>query len=298
MQEGDLKEAAERHRTALELFQRLREPAMEAVAWHQLGMVFEEARQWDEAERHYRESARIEEERGNLAGAAQTWNQLANVNILAGKPDAAERWYRKAIKTMQQERSGDLGAKALNNLANLLQTQPGRLAEVRQLAGEALAMSQTLDPGTAEIWKNYNLLAQIADREAAACADSRRKTELAAGACEHRRLARDARRNVAGTRHKLRQFAPIILAIVAACAGQAEGRAAVKQFQQMLSQAAPDWQSLSRVLDRLVAGERDETALCDGLGSTQALLIETILQVLADPSTLSDLLPSEPPETP
>ena len=42
----------------------------EAVAWHQLGMVFQEARQWDEAERHYREAARIKEERGNLAGAA------------------------------------------------------------------------------------------------------------------------------------------------------------------------------------------------------------------------------------
>ena len=58
------------------------------------------------------------------------------------------------------------GSRALNNLADLLQTQPGRLAEARQLAEEALAIKQTLDPGAAEIWTTYNILAEIADQEA------------------------------------------------------------------------------------------------------------------------------------
>lgn len=91
---------------------------MEAVAWHQLGRAFQEARQWDEAERHYRESARIEEERGNLAGAAQTWNQLASVGVLAGKPDASEMWYRKAIEGGQRVGDEDGLSKGLNNLAD------------------------------------------------------------------------------------------------------------------------------------------------------------------------------------
>jgi hypothetical protein len=59
----------------------------------------------------------------------------------------------------------------LSNLANLLQSQPGRLAEARELAEEALGIKQTLDPGAAEIWKTYNILAEITDREAAATAD-------------------------------------------------------------------------------------------------------------------------------
>jgi tetratricopeptide (TPR) repeat protein len=303
MTEGDLKEAAERHRAALALFQRLREPATEAVAWHQLGMVFQEARQWDEAERHYREAERINEERGDLAAAARTWNQLAIVNKNAGGPDAAEMWYRKAIVGGRQ--LGDwIGlSKCLNNLANLLQTQPGRLAEARQLAEEALAIDKTLDPGAAEIWKTYNILAQIADQEALGVPPSGgsggapAKAGTTNQAREYRRLARDAKRNFAGTRHELRRFAPLILATVAACAGQSEGRQAVTQHQQAMSQGGPEWQALSRVLDRLLAGERDETALCEGLHYDPALLIETILQGLADPATLADLLPTEPPGT-
>lgn len=291
MREGDLPAAAERYRTALALFQRLREPAIEAVAWHQLGIVFQKARQWGEAERHYRESARIEEERGNLVGAAQTWNQLAIVNENAGKPDAAEMWHRKAIEGFRNDDQAFHLSSALNNLANLLQTQPDRLAEARQLAEEALAICKTLDPGAAEIWKTCNILAEIADREAEACTDDRLNAELQAKASEYRRLARDSKRNFAGTRHELRRFAPIILATVAACAGQPEAREAVTQYQQAMSQGGPGWQAASRVLDRILAGERDETALCEGLNSTAALLIESILQGLADPDTLSDLLP-------
>ena len=58
MREGNLDEAAERYRAALALFQQLGEPADES-RWHQLGRVFQEAQEWDEAERHYREAARI-----------------------------------------------------------------------------------------------------------------------------------------------------------------------------------------------------------------------------------------------
>lgn len=291
--EGNLDEAADRHRAALALFRQLHEPAMEATAWHQLGRVFQEARHWDEAERHYRESARIREQQGDLAGAAQTWNQLAIVNQVAGKPEAAERWYRKAIEGGR--RTGDeVGvAMGLNNLANLLRNLPGRLAEARQLAEEALAIKQTLDPGAAEIWTTYNILAKVAEKEAETTSDSRLKTGLQTQAREYRRLARDGKRNFAGTGHELQQLAPLILTVVAACAGQPEARRAVAGFEQKLSQAGAEGQALSRVLDRLLAGERDENVLCEGLLSNSAMIIEAILHALADPSTLDDLLPDQ-----
>ena len=292
MREGNLPEAADRYRSALALFQQLSEPESEAVAWHQLGRVFQEAGQWDEAERHYRESGRIKEAHGNLAGAAQTWNNLAAVSHSAGKPEAAEMWFRKAIQGGRA--SGDIlpTSRAINNLAGLLQTQPDRLSEARQLAEESLAINKTLDPGAAEIWKTYNILAKIAEKEAQATTDASQKAKLLAQAREHRRLAREAKRNFPGTRHQLRQFAPVILATVAACAGQAQGLQAVKQLQLMLAQAGADGQALSRALDRILAGERDETSLCEGLESHFTMIIETILQGLSDPSTLADLLPS------
>src|SRR5262249_16125853 len=155
----------ERYRAALALFQQLGEPAMEAVAWHQLGVVFQEARRWDEAERHYRESARIKEQQGNLAGASQTWNNLANASVSTAKPEAAEGWYRKAIEADRKLGNPKELAPDLSNLANLLQNLPGRLAEARQLAEEGLAIDKTLDPSAAEIWNTYNILAEIADKE-------------------------------------------------------------------------------------------------------------------------------------
>jgi len=95
--EGNLEEALTRHLEARRLFRRLHEAEMEAAACHQLGRVYQKQHQWDDAERHYREAARISEDRGRLDQAAQTWNDLAD----------------------------------------LLQDRPGRLAEARQLAEKA-----------------------------------------------------------------------------------------------------------------------------------------------------------------
>jgi tetratricopeptide (TPR) repeat protein len=292
MREGNVQEAADRHRDALGLFQQLREPAMEAVAWHMLGMVFHESRQWDQAERHYREAGRIEEELGDLARAASTWNQLAAVNREAGKPDAAELWWRKAIEVGRA--LGDpMGlSRCLGNLAILLQTQPGRLAEARQLAEEALAIMRTLDPGAAEIWRGYGVLATIVDQEAQAAPDARQKAELQEKAREHRRLAREAKRNFAGTRHELRQRLPVILGTIMAVHDSGQR----SQLEQMLlGMEQHGWTDLVAAIRRILAGERDPDALYAALDLEDSMIVETILQGLADPSTLSDLLPTDPP---
>jgi hypothetical protein len=89
-------------------------------------------------------------------------------------------------------------------------------------------------------------------------------------------------------------FPTMIVATFAACSGQAEARQAVIQHQQAMSKASPEWQRLSLVLDRILAGERDETTLGDGLNPTPAMIVETILQGISDPSTPADLMPSEP----
>ena len=190
--EGKLEEAVTRYRAALLRFQRLREPTMEAVAWHQLGRVFQEQRQWDEAERHYREAARISGERGDVAGAARNWNELAILNQEAGKPEAAEEWYRRAIERDRQRGNPVRLGRRLSNLANFLQHQPGRLVEARQLAEEALAIAQTLDPAAAEAWERYGVLADIIDKEAATTADTQQRAALQTQARDYRQLHRHA----------------------------------------------------------------------------------------------------------
>jgi len=266
LMEGKHEEAISRHREALRLFQTLQEPGTEAVVWHQLGMDYQSIPQWDEAERCYRESARIREALGNLGGsngAAATWNQLAIVNQNAGKPAAAETWYRKAIAQHRADNSPNELAAGLNNLADLLRQQPGRLAEARRLAEEALALKQTLEPGVAEIWKSYNLLADIAEQEAIAQPAARQQAE------NYRRRARDAYRAFPGHRTQLRRFAGLILLAHAACAPprrparggrfwqspaapsaeQTQARAALAEEQTQMRQAGPDGTRLADALD-------------------------------------------------
>ncbi len=295
MLEGKLQEAIERCRTALSLFQQLREPAAEAVAWHQLGLVFQTAQQWEDAERHYRESARIKEEIGmvgGINGAATTWNQLAIVSQMAGNLDAAERWYRKAIDGFHSVGDRESPSQCLNNLADLLKGQPGRLAEARQLAEEAMAIKRTLDPGAAQIWTTYDILADVADAEAADSANHSSKAQLRIQAREYRRLAREAKRNYPGTRHELRQHCRLVVGTVAAV-HDVDGRKQLEQALPRLEQRG--WTNLVAAIRRILAGERDADALCSALDHEDSMIVDAILAGLADPNTLSDLMSSEAP---
>ncbi|MCP4105769.1 MAG: tetratricopeptide repeat protein [Desulfobacteraceae bacterium] len=270
MLQGNLQEAAQRYLDALGTFRQLNEPESEAIIWHQLGRVHQEAEQWDAAEQAYRQSAQIEESQGNLKGAAASWGNLAVVAQLAGKPDEAETWYRKAIDGLKASGDTANASKMLNNLANLLQTHyPQRLPEARHLAEEALAIDKTLDPGAAEIWKNYTLMAQIAEKQ--------KDTEQAK---EYRRLAREARQNFMGTAHQLKQHEQWMVAVIAAVKGNEEAKEFVKQTQQAMRQE--DWSLVADAIDQILAGERDEDALCEKLHYDGALVISAILAGLSD----------------
>jgi tetratricopeptide (TPR) repeat protein len=279
MVEGDLADAVKRHHEALELFQRLGEPATEAVFQHQLGVAYQDARQWELAEEHYREAARLKEQCGDEAGAAQTWNQLAILNSSAGKLEAAEAWYRKAIEGGRKTENTLSTARALNNLADLLQRQPGRLDEARELAEEALAITKTMDPGVAEIWKTYNILARITDRQS-----------QPGRAAEYRRLAREAKRNFAGTAHELRRHLPIIVGTLRAI----DDPDTADDFRAALSRSEEHgWTNLVAAIRQILAGERNEEALFVSLDLEDSMIIDTILRAMTDPTTLSALLPPD-----
>jgi tetratricopeptide (TPR) repeat protein len=294
--EGNSGDALKNYQEALELFQQLREPRIEAIAWHQLGMVFQSTRQWDEAERHYREAARLKEANGLIGGqngAATTWNQLAQVCMSSGKPEAAEAWYQKAIEVSRIGDDPSSLSLRLSNLADLLRSQPGRLAEARRWAEESLKLKQKLDPDAAEIWKTYNILAGIAEQEANLAADGPERARLRAQAKEHRRLAREAKRHYPGTRHELRQHAPLILATFLAAGDPAQG----ETLEDVLGDYGHEgWSRLVAAVRRIVGGEHDPEALCEDLDLEASMIVEAILSGLADPSTLSDLVPPESPE--
>ncbi|BAY63001.1 TPR domain protein [Calothrix brevissima NIES-22] len=275
MLQGNLSEAEQRHREALTTFRQLNEPASQATAWHQLGRVYEKGKQWDAAEDAYREAARIKEFLGHLANAASTWFQLGSLNASAGNLGGAEAWFRKALEQFQQLKDQASASLVLGSLAFILQNQPHRLSEARQLAEEALAIHKTLDSAAAEIWKTYNILADIADKQG----DSTQ-------AKEYRRQARQAKAAFAGTQYELRQYGQFIAWVVAAV-DNAEIREQLEAEMENFAENLPNFVAAIRLI---LAGERDENILCEPLDLEDSMIISAILRGIADPQFLAALL--------
>ena len=260
LREGNLAEAAQRYQVALSHFQQLGEPESEATLWHLLGRVYQEAGQWAEADQSYRESVRINESQGNLTGAALTWNQLARLNQLAGNLDSAEAWYRKTIKGSEEAGDRLNQSIALSNLADLLQQFRDRLPEARQAAEDSLAISQTLDPNTAEIWKIYQLLAEITAQQGEN-----------ATAQHYRRLERQSYLAAPVCRHDLQQFAPLIEDIV-------DNWQDLDPLLAYLTENGGG--ELAQALGRRQAGERNEDQLYQNLGYQSSAILHTVLSRL------------------
>lgn len=277
MRQGDLDEARNRYLEALSLFQRMGEDQSEAVIWHQLGVVTQEQAQrveaqhaapyYEEAERCYKESISINEGLGNFSQAAATCNQLANVAVNAERPAEAERWYLRAIELGEKlNLVGELG-KWLSNLAGLYLSQ-ARLAEAQKYARRALAIKETLDLSS-EPWTTYSILAQLAERQG-------RLDEVRAW----RRKEQESFAAFAGSDTKIKEWQPVIAAVVAACQGNEEARNQLEPFLQEMGQTE-DWKNLIPILRRIMDGERDQD-IVTGLDRTDALIVTRILQALSD----------------
>jgi tetratricopeptide (TPR) repeat protein len=265
----DMPTAARRYREAIALFRQLGEPAPEAIYRHQLGIVLQEAGEHGEAEKEYRESARIAEARGDAIGAAHTWLQLGLLSESAGKHQAAEAWYHKALQGYRS--GGDTAglSRTSGNLAALLYEQPGRLAEARKLAEEALALKLTLGPGARQIWTTYNLLAEIADKE-----------NEPTRAQEYRRRGRTAYRNYPGSREDVSRYARLVAAVVASARGDRAAQQAVRREQRTMRQSGGEWTRFALFIDQVLAGERDMEALTANLNALTSLIAEAILEAI------------------
>jgi tetratricopeptide (TPR) repeat protein len=271
LRQGDLAEARRRYLDALNAFRAIAEPQMEAVAWHQLGAVAQEAKDWAEAERCYKESLALEERYGDMAGAARTCNQLAIVAERAGRPDEAERWYKRAIEGFKDTGQTRYEATASSNLANLYLTQ-GRLDEAERFAHRAREIDETLDLSS-EPWKDYGILAQIADKRGRAeeARQWRRKEQETYQAFVDR-SGGQADANV-------RKWEPVIQAVVAVCNGDTQVMQQLEPFFQRM-ETTDDWRNLIPVIRRILAGERG-IELTEGLDRTDAAIVRRILGLLA-----------------
>jgi tetratricopeptide (TPR) repeat protein len=266
--QGDLAEARRRHLEAVDAFRAMGEAQHEAIYLHQLGRVAEEARDWAEAERCYKESLALDERLGNKAGAAQTCNQLAMVAGSAGRPAEAERWYRRAIALGEEVEDTKGVALYCNNLADLLLNQ-GRLDEAEQYAHRAREIMETLDLSVGP-WTTYAILARIA-------AQRGRPDEARAW----RRKEQETFAAFPGAAHQVRQFQPLVAAVVRAAQGDAGARQEAEAWLQQMEATDETNQRFAASARRILAGERDLDALTDGLQRIGGLLVRQVLAGLA-----------------
>jgi tetratricopeptide (TPR) repeat protein len=264
MKQGKLSTAIQLHQEALQTFQQLKEPEREAAVLHQIGMVYQAIQQWEIADMHYRQSAKISDQHGYMVNASYTYGSLATLNEMRNQPIEAEAWYRKALCSFQLTRDEKNEAKTLYCLADLLAKQPNRLLEAQQVAIESLNIKQTLDPAAAEIWTTYNLLAGIANVQG--------ETNQAS---EYRQLARSSKVAYAGTEYELEQHALFIGMVVAATREQS----ARDMLEPLLIQLKDNGEArLVAAIERILIGERSVEDLWDGLNANASVMIEAILR--------------------
>jgi tetratricopeptide (TPR) repeat protein len=262
--QGDLFTAMQKYQSVLKIFSQLQEPSAMADSLHKLGMMYEKFQQWGEADRAYRESARISEKQGDTNGTFNSYGQLANLSVKMNRLTDAEGWYRKILKISRVVGDRVSESKALVSLAYLLSDQPNHLSEAQQLATAALEIDRTVDPAAAAIWGTYRLLAKIAT--------SQGKTDKAR---EYRQLARTTKAAFAGTQFELQQHAPLIELVVAAM-GDAAAR---EQLEPMLVQGVEVGRGQVVVaIRRVLAGEREVEALWDDLDADDSMIIAAILR--------------------
>jgi len=239
----------------------------EAVAWHQLGRVAEEARDWDEAERCYKQALTIREFIQELPELAKTCNQLGMVAKSAGRPQEAEQWLRRAIELKEKHSTPSDFASSLNNLAFLYLSQ-NRLDEAEDYARRALAIKETLDLSS-KPWKTYGILAQLAE-----------KREHMDEVREWRRKEQESFAAFAGSDTQIKQFEPLIASIVQAANGDEKTKAYLEGEYPKMQAGGGVWIQVAQAIQRILAGERDVNILTDGIDREEALIIRRVLQAL------------------
>ena len=122
-------EAERWYRQSLAITERLGDAHGQAITLHQLGIIAEARRQFDEAEGYYRQSLAITERLGNAHGQAQTLHQLGSIALERRQFDEAEGYYRQSLAI--EERLGDALGQAIS-LHHL-----GIIAQQRQQFDEA-----------------------------------------------------------------------------------------------------------------------------------------------------------------
>jgi len=147
------------YKEAQHIFETQNEPREVATSWHQIGMVHQEAGDYESAEAAYRRSLEIKSQNDDQAGQASSLLQLGNLYVdELHRLEEAIVFYRQAADIDME--LGDLKNEGLdrNNIATTLR-QLKRYDEARAEIMRAIECLQQFP--TAGVWASFHTLRQI-----------------------------------------------------------------------------------------------------------------------------------------
>jgi len=142
-----------------EVFERLNEPATAAGTWHQIGMVYSDAGQFDASEQAYQNSLRIWVRIDDRGHQSMTLTELGNLCARTGRPEEAVRLYRQCaeINTANRDLRNE-GIDRSNIAVQLIQL--GRYDDARAEIKRAIECKKPFGH-VAEPWKTFGILCDI-----------------------------------------------------------------------------------------------------------------------------------------
>jgi len=147
------------HKEARDTFEALHEPRMVATAWHQIGLVYEEARELEPAEHAYRQSLAIKVREGDLAGQASSLGQLGNLYGAMGRLQEAVTFCRQAAEVCVRLQDSSSEGKVRSNLVDKL-IKLRFYDEARQELQRAIECKKPFGHA-AEPWKDWAILENL-----------------------------------------------------------------------------------------------------------------------------------------
>ena len=134
---------------------------MEAVAYHQLGIIAEEQRDFKTAETWYKKSLAIKEKQGNEHGAASTYHQLGRIAQEQRDFKTAETWYKKSLAIEEKQGNEHGAASTYHQLGRIAEEQRDfKTAETWYKKSLAIFEKQGNEHGAASTYHQLGIIAQ------------------------------------------------------------------------------------------------------------------------------------------
>ena len=156
---GELDEAIACYKRVLELGRQVSDQVLIAVAYGNLGIVYDVRGDLDDAEAMYRKSLVLHEELGRKEGMANNYGNLGIVYRIRGDLDEAEAMCRKAIVLHEELGRKEGMANQYGNLGIVYRTR-GDLDEAEAMYRKSLELSEELGSkeGMARVYGNLGIV--------------------------------------------------------------------------------------------------------------------------------------------